>query len=157
MSINQSGKNPKPVILHSIRVGLNLYNLGCPRDIVVAALLHDILEDTDTSPDDIKKKFGEKIARLIQSCSFNDKIADKTERYKEATTRCLAAGKEALIIKAADFINNIPYTLDKSVDDKMREFLRDKAWFFIEKARPIIANEKIFTELKRCFNETFNN
>ena len=48
-AIKQSGHNPKPVILHSIRVGLFLFNQNYNQDIVIAAILHDILEDTDTT------------------------------------------------------------------------------------------------------------
>lgn len=44
-TVQESGMNPKPVILHSIRVWLNLQNLGYDKDVVVAAILHDILED----------------------------------------------------------------------------------------------------------------
>ena len=109
-SIHQTGKNPKPVILHSFRVGIHLYRLGYTKDVVIGGILHDLLEDTGVSFDDIKQKFGVKIARLVLACSFNENIKDEVERYKEATDRCVKEGKEALIVKAADFIDNIPYS-----------------------------------------------
>ena len=42
-----TGHNPKPVILHSIRTGLYLYHQNHAQDVVVAAILHDLIEDTD--------------------------------------------------------------------------------------------------------------
>ena len=47
LQMERAGNNPKPVVLHSIRVALYLYDQGCGGDIVVAAL-HDLLEDSDT-------------------------------------------------------------------------------------------------------------
>lgn len=46
--------SPKPVILHSIRIALYLNNLGYNRNIVLAAILHDILEDSSASVEKIK-------------------------------------------------------------------------------------------------------
>src|SRR4030065_106782 len=88
----------KPVVLHSIRVGMYLYNRAYPKDIVIAGILHDLLEDTDVSFNDIKEKFGEKIARLVQACSFDAAIKDKKEQYNEVFARCLKEGKEALLV-----------------------------------------------------------
>ncbi len=152
-SIQQTGKNPKPVMLHSIRVGISLYTLGYNKNIVIGGILHDLLEDTDVSFDDLKHRFGEKVARLVHACSFDERIADETERYKEATERCLKEGKEALIVKAADFIDNIPYTLDRSSENEIYEFLRGKTKHFIDKARGSIANEVAFQELEEVFQE----
>ena len=151
-SIHQTGKNPKPVILHSIRVGISLYKFGYKKDIVIGGILHDLLEDTDVSFDDLKQQFGDKIARLVYACSFDESIKDETERYKEATERCLKEGKEALIIKAADFIDNIPYTLNRSNENDMYKFLSDKTQYFIEKARGSIVDEVAFQELEKTFN-----
>jgi len=80
-AIQESGKNPKPVILHSIRVGLHLYNnLNYNKDIVTAAILHDVIEDTDTKIEEVKSKFGDNVAKLVEANSFDESIEDKTER-----------------------------------------------------------------------------
>ncbi|MFT4309727.1 MAG: HD domain-containing protein [Candidatus Woesearchaeota archaeon] len=108
-AFHESGHNPKPVIIHSIRVGLHLYSLGYNNDIVVAAILHDVIEDTAVQIEEIKTKFGDKIAGLVEANTFDESIIDKTERYKENFERCYKAGKEALIIKTADLFDNADY------------------------------------------------
>ena len=64
-ALNTTGHNDKPVLLHSIRVGFHLYELGYSEDIVLAGLLHDILEDTKTSKSDLQDKFGVKITQMV--------------------------------------------------------------------------------------------
>ena len=152
-SINESGNNPKPVIIHSIRVGMLLYNLNYSKDIIIGGILHDILEDTAVTPDEIKEKFGDKGAQLVQACSFDKSIDDKKDQYVEATERCSNAGKEALIIKSADFIDNIPYTLNKSPENINYDFLYAKTKHFIDTAKQIIFEEPIFKQLEEIFSK----
>ena len=46
-TFQQSGNNPKPVILHSIRVALFLYEYHYPEEVIIAGALHDLVEDTN--------------------------------------------------------------------------------------------------------------
>jgi len=149
-AIHESGKNPKPVILHSVRVGLHLYNLGYDKDIVVAAILHDVIEDTDTKIEEIKSKFGSKIAKLVEANSFDESIEDKTERYKENFMRCHEAGKDALIVKAADFYDNIDYYHLASTKE-LAKWLLEKLKYFIENSRDIIKDEVLYKELVKKY------
>ncbi|OGO18481.1 MAG: hypothetical protein A2Z15_07940 [Chloroflexi bacterium RBG_16_50_11] len=130
-----------------------LYNLDYPKDIVIAGILHDLLEDTDVSFNDIKEKFGEKIARLVQACSFDAAIKDKKEQYNEVFARCLKEGKEALLVKIADLIDNLPYMLNAKYAGDLHDFLREKIQYFIELIRPTMSRERLFQELDRLFNE----
>lgn len=63
-AINTSGNNPKPVILHSILVGLSLAKLNYPTCIIQAGFLHDMIEDSSVSIKSIKEQFGNKVASL---------------------------------------------------------------------------------------------
>ena len=54
-----------PYILHPTSVACILVEMGMDTDCVVAALLHDVVEDTDIELDEIKKQFGETIAELV--------------------------------------------------------------------------------------------
>ena len=54
-SFQQSGTNSKPVVLHSVRVGIHLYDLGCGVLVVVAGILHDVLEDTAVQRSDLER------------------------------------------------------------------------------------------------------
>lgn len=143
----------KPVVLHSIRVGMYLYNLGYPKDIVIGGILHDLLEDTDMFFDDLKEKFGEKVARLVRACSFDAAIQDKREQYNESFSRCLKEGKEALTIKIADLIDNLPYMLDRKYVRNLYDFLREKINYFMELIRPTMGEEPLFLEAARLIKK----
>ncbi len=133
-----------------------LYIHDYPKDIVISGILHDLLEDTDVSFNDIKGKFGDKVARLVQACSFDESIKDKKEQYKELYARCLKEGKEAIIVKTADLIDNLPYMLNPQYAKGLHDALREKMGYFIELARTTVHNEKIFQELEKLFGELTN-
>ncbi len=63
LAVHRSGKNSKPVILNSIRVGLHLHNLNYGKNTVIAALLHGVIEDTDVEIEEVKSKFGEEVKK----------------------------------------------------------------------------------------------
>ena len=52
-------------IVHPLNVALNLLNLGGDRDMIIAGLLHDVVEDTDTTLDQLREMFGEDVAMLV--------------------------------------------------------------------------------------------
>jgi (p)ppGpp synthase/HD superfamily hydrolase len=142
----------KPVVLHSIRVGMYLYRLDYPKNVVIAGILHDLLEDTDVSFNDLKDKFGDNIACLVQACSFDASIRDKKEQYDEVFARCLKEGKEALLVKIVDLVDNLPYMLDVKYAGDLRDFLQEKIRYFIELARPKMTDEALFQELTKQFD-----
>jgi guanosine-3',5'-bis(diphosphate) 3'-pyrophosphohydrolase len=151
-AIHESGKNPKPVILHSMRVGFHLYNLGYNKDLVIAAILHDVIEDTDVESKEIEKKFSRKVLKLVEANSFDKRIKNKTERYKENFKRCSKAGKDALIIKAADFFDNLDY-YHLSLTEKLVKFLFEKLKYFIDISRDKLKNETLYNDLVKKYKE----
>lgn len=60
------GHNPKPVIFHSVQVGVHLYNHDYESDIVIAGILHDVVEDSETTVAEIEERFGSRVAQLVQ-------------------------------------------------------------------------------------------
>lgn len=74
-SLDESGHNSKPVLFHSFKVGTILYELGYSKDIIISGTLHDLLEDTDISYEDICDSFGEKIAGCVLAATFDSKIS----------------------------------------------------------------------------------
>ncbi len=146
-AVQKTGHNPKPVILHSIRVGLHLYSLAYNRDIVIAGILHDIVEDTETTIDKIKLTFGANVSKLVQANSFNKEINDRVSSYKENFERCYKAGKSALIIKAADLFDNADYCCFDEKGKRVDWWVK-KIKYFIEMSEDIIKDEAIYKELK---------
>jgi (p)ppGpp synthase/HD superfamily hydrolase len=145
-SVQESNKNSKPVILHSIRIGIHLYNLGFNKNIVITAILHDVIEDTNVKIEEVESKFGKKIAKLVKANSFNESIKDKTERYKDNFERCYKAGKDALIVKTADFFDNIDYYHLASTKE-LTKWLLKKLKYFLDTSKGILKDESIYKEL----------
>ncbi len=66
-AIQTSGRNEKPVIMHSIRVGIELFDRGYPREVVLAGILHDVLEDSGFSEASLRREFGDEVAELVRT------------------------------------------------------------------------------------------
>lgn len=146
-SIEETGHNPKPVILHSIRTAMYLDRNGYSADLVVAALLHDLIEDSDATIEQIRQKFGDKVAALVDANSFDESIQDKTEQYKHLFDKSLKTGKEALIIKAADILDNSDY-YHLAGSKELESHLIEKMSYFIELSKDILKDEIVWNELR---------
>ena len=149
--INTTGHNPKPVILHSIRVGMKLLEHGYPARVVIAGILHDTIEDSDATKKEIADNFGKEVAVLVEAASYDGSIKDKVKQYEVAFEKCGKLGKEALIVVAADFITNIPY-FSSANDSSLYNYLRDKLDYFISCSRETIGSEPLFKEMERETN-----
>ncbi|MHA1293658.1 MAG: HD domain-containing protein, partial [Promethearchaeota archaeon] len=95
-----------PAFIHPIRIASILravgYNEFDHEDIMIAALFHDLIEDTDVTSNDIKEQFGSKIANIVIELS-KPKEKDKEEWLKNFKN----LSNEARIIKLADRIDNL--------------------------------------------------
>ena len=146
-NLYETGHNTKPVLFHSYKVSYLLYELGYSELIVIGDVLHDLIEDTDVSYKDIVNEFGEEVADVVQAVSFDPKVEDKLLQAKLMFENCREHGKEALLIKCSDLIDNIQYV--QFVDDKEKKLkLLQKYDLFIDIAKDIIGNEKIFSILQ---------
>lgn len=149
---NKSGNNPKPVILHSIRIGLRLMQLGYEKNIVSASFLHDLVEDSDVTKSDIKKEFGKDIANLVSAVTFKPEIEDKTEQYKEMFARTSQFGRSALIIKCVDTFDNGNYIILVQ-DIKLQKLLIDKMKYFLDLSKDVIGKEIVWKQLYKQWEQ----
>ena len=101
-------REASPYINHPIEVASVLANVGGVGDLttLVAAILHDTIEDTDTSPEDLEARFGKETRLLVQEMS-DDKTLDKMERKRLQVEHAPALSEKAKLIKLADKICNI--------------------------------------------------
>ena len=97
-----------PYINHPIRVAEILWNLGDVRDIdiIIASLLHDTVEDTDTRIEEIKNMFGDKVALYVSEVT-DDKSLPKDERKKLQIEHAPHISYGAKQVKLGDKIANI--------------------------------------------------
>ena len=145
----ESGHNPKPVILHSVLMGVNLYNHNYELDIVKAAILHDIIEDSDTSIVEIEERFGEKVAEIVQATTFNPAVGDRAAQGNECIQRCLKYGREALIVKAADMLENSSYVVDPASSKIFSDFYVAEMRYLVDISQHVIGNEPVWQELSQ--------
>lgn len=99
----------KSLIMHSLRVGMYLYNNDYPEDVVIGGLLHDMFEWTDNPEQTIKDEYGQKVFDIVQANTKNRDIENVDERRKDYVDRCAAVGDEALIVKAVDVLDSYQF------------------------------------------------
>jgi len=97
-----------PYINHLIGVAETLWSVGDVRDVnlLVAAILHDTIEDTDTTSDEIKTQFGEEVLSLVLEVT-DDKSLPKQTRKQLQVEHAPHKSVKAKMLKIADKINNI--------------------------------------------------
>ena len=96
-----------PYINHPIRVATLLARAGIEDiDILGAAILHDTVEDTDTTPDDLRRKFGETITNIVLEVT-DDKSLSKAERRLLQIQHAPQLSDAAALVKLADKVDNI--------------------------------------------------
>lgn len=102
----------EPYIIHPMNVAYILADLGMDDETVCAALLHDVVEDTDLTNEDLVKEFGETIAQMVAgvtklgSIRFTSVEEKQAENYRKMF---LAMGKDirVILIKLADRLHNM--------------------------------------------------
>jgi guanosine-3',5'-bis(diphosphate) 3'-pyrophosphohydrolase len=104
----RKGSDAAPYINHPIDVADILWRIGSVRDIetIVAAILHDTLEDTDTTPSEIEALFGREVLSLVQEVT-DDKTLPKKERKRLQVVNAHHKSAAAKQIKLADKISNV--------------------------------------------------
>jgi len=129
---------------------MELYRKKFNKDIVIAGFLHDLLEDTDVNENEIKKLFGKKILNLIKANSYNKKIKNEKERYKEMLCRCAEAGREAIIVKVIDILDNSRFY--HLADKKKKKILLEKITFAVKQFTPQLKDNSLINEIKKYQN-----
>jgi len=147
-AIDACGHNPKPLVLHSTRVGMALYNAGYGRAVVLAGVLHDLIEDTTLPPERIGQEFGHDVLRLVEANTFDASITDRIERAREMYARCLAAGKAALLIKVADTLDN-SRSFHLIQDEETRRYMLTKIHDLLALSEHLLRQEPVWQDLHR--------
>ncbi len=133
---DQKRRSGEPYIIHPIAVAQILADTGMDKDAICAALLHDVVEDTEKTSEDIKNMFGEDVQLLVSGVTKLEKlplakdgeeIMTKEEVQNENIRRMLIAMNEdirVIIIKLADRVHNMR-TLSFMREEKRRSISRE--------------------------------
>ena len=108
----QSRLSGEPYIEHPLAVACLLADLHLDRDTLAAALLHDTVEDTEISREDLVKLFGEDVARLVDGVTKLGKIHVQTQEEAQAENIrkmlvAMAQDIRVVLIKLADRLHNM--------------------------------------------------
>lgn len=100
-----------PYATHPLHVAIMVQEVGGEEDSVIAALLHDLLEDTDVTPEDLVEEFGPRVSTIVQEVS-EDKSLPWRDRKARMVERLQSASPEACMVAAADKIHNLETLID---------------------------------------------
>lgn len=131
MHEGQLRKSGEPYLIHPLAVAEILADLGMDEDTIVAGLLHDVVEDTSYTEEELKEEFGEEVALLVDGVTKlgSLKFESKEQRQAENLRKMfLAMSKDirVLIIKLSDRLHNlrtINYMTENKIIDKCKETL----------------------------------
>ncbi|UBM61833.1 RelA/SpoT family protein [Candidatus Sulfidibacterium hydrothermale] len=109
-------KSGEPYIMHPIAVATIVAGeMGLGRTSIISALLHDTVEDTDITLEDVEKMFGQKVSRIIDGLTKIDEISDNNSTAQSATLKkiilTLSDDVRVILVKLADRLHNLR-TLD---------------------------------------------
>jgi hypothetical protein len=91
-----------PFILHPLEVAAMLSGRGYDDEVIAAGLLHDTVEDTDATLDELRARFGERVARIVDSVSEDPSVEDYVARKAALRDRVAVADADAHAVFAAD-------------------------------------------------------
>lgn len=111
------------MIFHPFTVGMLLQRNNCDEDIVSAGILHDVVEDTEYSFDDIEREFGKKVREYVYDASEPDKSLEWEDRKKHTIEHIKTAPLGSKLIVACDKISNL-----EDLADCIDLYGEEKAW-----------------------------
>ncbi|MCI9508266.1 MAG: bifunctional (p)ppGpp synthetase/guanosine-3',5'-bis(diphosphate) 3'-pyrophosphohydrolase [Angelakisella sp.] len=117
-------RSGEPYIVHPVCAAIILVELGMDTDSIVAALLHDVVEDTEVTLEEIRKEFGKDVAFLVDGVTKLGKIPFSSREHQQAENvrkmlLAMAQDVRVIIIKLADRLHNAR-TFDSLPEEKSR-------------------------------------
>src|SRR4051794_20973632 len=94
-------------IEHPVEVARLLHAAGVPEEVLAAALLHDVLEDTSVTADELRERFGETVTDMVASVTENDAIVRYERRKAALRGQAVEAGADSAAIFAADKVASL--------------------------------------------------
>lgn len=135
-------------ITHPMEVAKRLKDAMYPIEYAIAGVLHDVLEDTDATEEDVERLGGKEVLEAV-------KLLTKTEGYDMKTYMAgIASNDIARMVKSADRIHNLECSVLRSIDFRLKYMQETEAWFIglDEGSRLDTTIEETYEELEK-YNE----
>jgi (p)ppGpp synthase/HD superfamily hydrolase len=158
----RNGSGGMPYVEHPKAVAALLDEHRYGEEVLAAALLHDVVEDSETTLDELRELFGETVVGMVGVLTDDESIEAYRERKAEHRERVAAAGEDALAIYAADKLTNtrtLRAALEEEGDSVRNEFkvpleLKTEIWeadlkLLREKAPELPFLDSLEEELRR--------
>lgn len=102
----RNGSGGLPYIEHPTAVAARLDDHGYGEEVIAAALLHDVVEDSETTVEELRGEFGERVAELVGALSDDESIEDYRQRKDEHRARVRRFDGDAFAIYGSDKLTN---------------------------------------------------
>lgn len=151
-------------VVHPLEVGVILAKHNMPDDVIVSGILHDTVEDTSMTLEDIENTFGPRVALYVKFCSEANKCDPWKKRKIDYLNNLDNAPIDVLYIVCADKLtnmNSICRNLEISTDDVWLKFnagYDDQKWYYLtilEKLSPI-SEHLLYKSLERVISRVFD-
>ena len=113
-------------------------------DLIIASILHDVVEDSDTTLKKIRSDFGEKVAELVDKLTRDKKKETKQEKFQ----KLMKESEKVRLLKAADWLDNLrSFPFRKVRDKRFFRHIKEASTMYLPMAESI--NSYIASEMKK--------
>ena len=150
-----------PYITHPFSVGMLLQKTHCTDEVIAAGILHDTLEDTATTYEQLTEQFGTHIANLVRTASEPDKSLPWEERKQHTIEMLKHASLEDIQIITADKIHNLrSIRADLEVTgektwDRFKRGRQEQHWYYSSIVKELTPWKKEFILIQELEKEVY--
>jgi len=148
-----------PYITHPFSVGMLLQKENCTDEVIAAGILHDTLEDTSATYEELIEHFGVRIANLVRAASEHDKSLPWEARKQHTIDMLKDAYLEEVQVITADKLHNlksIRADLDVNGEKTWERFNRgrlDQHWYYSSIVKELVPRKKEFRLIQELEKE----
>lgn len=157
---SRKGRAPYPYVTHCFAVACIIADYSEDEDTIIAGLLHDTLEDTDYTHEELVADFGEQVGSIVLGVTEDKQTKSWIERKESYFASLKNAPEESFIVAVADKIHNMRSVVEEYHNDHagyMRDFggtLEERLAHYERLAE--LFNVKVSSDIIREFNHVFD-
>lgn len=134
----QTRKDGSKYIVHPIMVADHVMNYLDEEEYIIAGLLHDTVEDTSATYEEIEKYFGNKVAELVNELTSVDGEVEKIGKTLYLSNKLVNMSEKALVIKLCDRLHNVYDLINSPIDFRKRYIIEtEDILSYLEKNRDL--------------------